>query len=424
MERLWDILSTHGERGDPFVIDKKIKTMINFKILMLQLFKKSNNLDGSIIHRVEVIKNLSRLGNEVHAIVIGDLDLGGKVVTYKVNYKNKYFIFIAYLIQLSKLLFIEKFDVVYARHPVFGVIGIIFKKIRKSKLVYEINGIREDEQKLIRNNLKHTRKTDKIKLHIRNIINFLFIRGDRYIPKRADAIRAVTPNIKTYLHNAYGVSHKKIYVIGNGANTELFTPREKKKSIRALKLNESNCYVCFVGLLAPWQGVEYLIQSSPLILKEFQNTKFLIIGNGQMKKELINLAEKTGVYDKFIFTRAVPYEEVPKYINASDVCVAPFVRARNERIGLSPLKIYEYLACGKPVVSSRIPNLEFIEKQNVGTLVEPENSEDLAEAIIKLLKDEKLREEMGRNGREYVVKNHSWENVAKKIAKVCEEVMR
>ena len=62
-----------------------------------------------------------------------------------------------------------------------------------------------------------------------------------------------------------------------------------------------------------------------------------------MKAELINLAAKTGVSDKFIFTGAVPYEEVPKYINSSDVCVAPFVRARNERIGLSPLKNYEYV---------------------------------------------------------------------------------
>ena len=81
------------------------------------------------------------------------------------------------------------------------------------------------------------------------------------------------------------------------------------------------------------------------------------------------------------------------------------------------------MACEKPTVASRISDLEFIE-QNAGILVEPENPEELAKAIIKLLKDEKLREEMGRNGREYVVKNHSWEAVARNVAEVCKSAVR
>jgi glycosyltransferase involved in cell wall biosynthesis len=71
-----------------------------------------------------------------------------------------------------------------------------------------------------------------------------------------------------------------------------------------------------------------------------------------------------------------------------------------------------------------MPNLEFIEDQNTGILVEPENPEELAKAIIKLQKNEKLREEMGKNGREYVVKDHSWEAVARRVAVVCESAIR
>ena len=99
--------------------------------------------------------------------------------------------------------------------------------------------------------------------------------------------------------------------------------------------------------------------------------------------------------NKFIFTEAVPYEDVPKYINASDVCIAPFITARYMKIGLSPLKIYEYMACKNPIVPSRISNLGFIKQNNAGILVESENPKKLANAIIKLLKDTKLREEMG-----------------------------
>ncbi len=148
---------------------------------------------------------------------------------------------------------------------------------------------------------------------------------------------------------------------------------------------------------------------------------FRVTSEGQMKEELVELVDKTGVSDKFIFTGTVPYEEVPKYINASDVCVVP---KRPLKSGYSPLKLYEYMACGEPIVASRISGFEILEQQNAGILVEPENPEELAKAIIKLLKDEKLREEMGKNGREYVVKHHSWESVARKVAEVCESAIR
>ena len=68
-----------------------------------------------------------------------------------------------------------------------------------------------------------------------------------------------------------------------------------------------------------------------------------------MKDKLIEITSELGVSDKFTFTGRVPYEQVPFYINAADVCVAPFIKERNSRIGLSALKTYEYLACGKPI---------------------------------------------------------------------------
>jgi len=74
---------------------------------------------------------------------------------------------------------------------------------------------------------------------------------------------------------------------------------------------------------------------------------------------------------------------VPEYINASNVCVVPKIPLKS---GHSPLKLYEYMACGKPVVASRISGFEILEQNNAGILVEPENPEKLAKAILKLLK--------------------------------------
>ncbi len=149
----------------------------------------------------------------------------------------------------------------------------------------------------------------------------------------------------------------------------------------------------------------------------------MIVGDGSAKNDCIKIAHEFGVFEKFIFTGGIPFEQVPLYVNSSDVCVAPFKIYRNAKIGLSPLKIYEYLACGKPVVSSRIPNIEFIEQQKAGILVEPENPEELAKAIIKLLENESLREEMGKNGRDLVVKYYSWEANARKVEDICENLI-
>ena len=163
------------------------------------------------------------------------------------------------------------------------------------------------------------------------------------------------------------------------------------------------------------------MKSAPLVLAECPDTQFVIVGDGVMRDELVALVKQTGISDKVIFIGSIPYKRVPLYINASDVCVAPFRGERNERTGLSPLKLCEYLACERPVVTSAISGLGFIESQLAGILVTPDDFQELANAIIKLLRAPDLRKKMGENGRRYVVEERSWESVARKVAVVCQQ---
>ncbi len=238
-----------------------------------------------------------------------------------------------------------------------------------------------------------------------------------------NTIIAVTKEIKDYIVNEFHIDSSKISIIPNGVDPDLFKPKNKKECLRELKLNETDYHVCFVGNLVPWQGIEYLIQAAPTILKEIPNTKFLIIGDGVIKQHLVNLTIENKVFDSFIFTGLIPHEKTLTYINAGDVCVAPFTETRNVKIGLSPLKIYEYAACEKPIVASKIPGLEFIENVNAGIMTESNNSLQLSNAIIKLLKTPKLRLEMGKNGRRYVNNYNRWIDVSKKIEEVCKNLI-
>lgn len=383
------------------------------KIDMLYDFQLEGQ-DAGTTHTVELFENLKKIGNEVdlfvpkskHAIPFKQPDIlylpilsrGGLISStfYQLT------LFFYYLLYRTKH---TKPDIIYSRISILIISPIVLSKLFKIRYVVEINGLALDELKLS--------NASKLIIQIYKVVEKL-----NY--KHAEKIVAVTQGVKEGIKELYNVPDEKVVVVENGANVDLLRPMEITKARKELNFDRDANYVCFVGALYPWQGVEYLIRSAPLILKKHPKTKFLIVGDGMMKEELINLAAKTGVSGKFIFTGAVPYEEVPKYINASDVCV---VYKRPFKSGYSPLKLYEYMACGKPVVASRISGFEILEENDAGILVEPENPEELAKAIIKLLKDEKLREEKGRNGREYVVKYHSWENVARKVAKVCESAI-
>lgn len=371
--------------------------------------------DGQTTHILELFKNLTKLcdtyllapkpkkpvnGDKLQNLIFVPSMPVLKYIFFQIFL---FFYLIFYCLKYSP-------DVIYARQSIIGFSPPVISKIFRVPLITEVNGLLIDEIKFyIRSKLR-----SKLYIGIAKLCEMLSY-------KYAKKIVAVTEGIKEGIKKLYNIPDTKIIVIENGANTDLFKPMDKKEARKELNFNQDANYICFVGNLAPWQGLEYLIQSAPFVLREYPNTKFLIVGDGLMKTELMNLAVKTGVSDNFIFTGAVPYELVPKYINACDICV---VYKKPLKSGYSPLKLYEYMACGKPVVASRLGGFEILEENNAGILVEPENPEELAKAIIKLLKDERLREEMGRNGREYVVKHHSWESVARKVAEVCESVVR
>jgi glycosyltransferase involved in cell wall biosynthesis len=320
--------------------------------------------------------------------------------------------------------------VLYTRNPNFGFLAGLFCRNRCKVLVYELNGIPEDESSLIKSRSAEEksllkRRTGGLSRYFSSAKSRLKILILKKALDFSDKIIAVTPGIKANLVSAYQIPGEKITVVPNGANTSLFKPLEQDACRKSLGLDPETLYVCFVGNLAPWQGVEYLVKAAPSILSRYPECRFLIVGDGVMKNELLNLSLELGIEDKFIFTGVVPYDRVPVYINASDVCAAPFILARNAKIGLSPLKLYEYMACGKPVVASDISGVaDALEASKGGLPVPSENPEALAEAISKLLENPELRADMGSKGLSYVTENYSWYSVAKQVDGVCKSGLK
>jgi glycosyltransferase involved in cell wall biosynthesis len=316
---------------------------------------------------------------------------------------------IQFFLSAFKTLIRNKPDIIYRRHNLFSS-EYILSRVFKIPCVKEVNGIITDE-------IRITRNGDRFSLFLSGAIENCSLRAaDQYI--------VVTAKLKNVLQQDFKIHTNKIFIIENGANTDLFKPIDKSSATKALNIDKHNTYLCYVGMLYPWQGIDRLISAMPFVIGQFPEVRLLIVGDGQMKTNLLDQAKKLNIESKILFVGKVPYDTVPYYVNAGEICLCPTAtEQRNIRTGASPLKMCEYLACGKPVIASRASGLEFIEENNCGYLVNTESAQEFADKIIELLRDPQLARKMGENGRLYVLKNRGWDVVSEKVATVCEKAI-
>ena len=215
----------------------------------------------------------------------------------------------------------------------------------------------------------------------------------------AKRIVAVTQNIRNALSSAFGFPYDRIKVIPNAANTELFKPFITECPFKTSHSEDCQLVIGFVGNLHSLQGVDLLVEASVKVLSSLPNALFVIVGEGSSKNELIKDVLRRGVNENFHFTGEIKYKDVPMYINSFDIVVAPIRPKKLHDSGSSALKIFEYMACAKPVIASRLSGLEFIESEGVGVLIPPDDSDALASAILDLAQNADLRVSMGEKAR-------------------------
>lgn len=388
-------------------------------ILFIEPLKSFEGANGKVTHSCELIDGLAARHNRLHIFSAFDLSFvhTDHIICSPIPDRGNLRLYGSIVRSLLHRDHFRRYDVIYTRNSFFGVLGDLFSgRIHGTPVICEVNGFFGDEIRLIDDN----HSSSGIAAWMNHTLCTV---SEQYLLKRADAIIAVTAGIKRHLIEEYGVDEKKITVIENGANTRIFRPGNQEEARKKLGLDLSARYVCFTGNFAPWQGLPDLVRAVPLICNTWPAARVLLVGDGVMREQCAALADELGVGDRICFTGRVPYESVPDYVTASDVCVAPFIRDRNDKIGLSPLKVYEYMGCGKPVVASDIAGVrELLDLSGGGIPVRPEDPQAIASAVTMLLADREKRMQMGRAGCEYVSKNNSWEVVARKVGEICSEV--
>ena len=231
----------------------------------------------------------------------------------------------------------------------------------------------------------------------------MYIAIDRKIVKSADKVIAISKACADELRLFYGITNSEI--IHNAVDTKFFCPPTNK--------DEKNPYVLYAGRLSAEKGLIDLVNGSMFVCKKYPNLKFYIAGNGPLERHLKKLVSSLNLESNFFFAGNVNHATLLKYYQNATVFVLPSYRE-----GL-PTTLLEAMSCGVAVVATSIPGVsDVVENFKTGLLVPPNNPEKLGNAILMLIEDSTLKEEIAGNAREHVQKNYDWDIITSKIEKV------
>ncbi len=241
------------------------------------------------------------------------------------------------------------------------------------------------------------------------------------ILRRARKIVVLTYQAKNYLIGE-GIGESNILVAHDGVDIDRFSPLWDKKmqSRDELDLPKDVFIVSYIGrfrALGKEKGIDVIIRASRNVFKEHRNVLFMFVGGPiEAVPGYLNLITMLGLpREKFVFLDRRPHSEVPKFISASDLVVLPSPDEEFFSTFSSPLKLFEYMAVGRPIVASSLPAVSEIIKDGInGLLFVPGDPQSLAGTIIKVLSSPDLRGRLSRRAREYA-KDFSWDKRAQKI---------
>jgi glycosyltransferase involved in cell wall biosynthesis len=224
----------------------------------------------------------------------------------------------------------------------------------------------------------------------------------------------ITPSYFNVKHlSLLGVPKYKISVIPNGYDESLFKPLPKEFARKRLNLPSGKRIVISVASLVPVKGHEDLIDAMRIVSKKYNDVILFIIGSGLLFGELNKKVKEYDLRNKVFIIGRRPHNEIPLWINASDVFVLPSLREG------FPTVIPEAMGCGKPIVATNVGGIpEAISSNDLGILVNPKDPYALASAILEALDKRWDPEIISQHAKKY-----SWSNLAKQIINVYNMVL-
>ena len=297
-----------------------------------------------------------------------------------------------------------------ASNFVVGIAGAKAAKELGIKSIYEIRGfwhLTQSTKRLGYENSDHYNLSEQLEIEA---------------AKMSDHVFTITSALKEILIEE-GIEADKITVLPNAVDPDKFTIMEKDESLEKRLDFKGKVVIGYIGSFVKYEGLDILLEACSLLYKKVGDIfRLLLVGDGDMMHALRDATRFLQLEDIVTFTGRVSHDEVNKYYSLIDIAPLPRKGLRVCEL-VSPLKPFEAMASGKVLITSSVKALaEIIEEGKTGLVFEKDNAEQLAERLESVIVDEKLRKDIGKNARKWVVENHSWDLIAKRVTDVYDKL--
>ena len=340
--------------------------------------KKNVNIDGIDVHILKGVKYSSNI-KRIFSMLIFML----RVIFFKFPKDNKP-------------------EIIYASSPhLFAALGaLILAKKNKAKYILEIRDLWPEtwvQMKIIKKN---------------GIIHKFFLKLEKYLYKKADRIIFLGENFNYIL--SLGIDKNKIYTVSNGVDLEEFD----KNMNSPIKLDIEKFNITYTGAVGIANNLDELLDLAKLI--DNDAIIFNIVGHGPLKEHLKNRVEKEKILN-VKFYEPIDKIFVPSLLKSSDILIVLLLNIDLYKVGMSLNKVFEYLASSRPILFYGNTVSDYVARSNSGISVPAGEILKLRDACLKLYNmSTEEREELGRNGRNYVEENFDWRVLANKVDQIIE----
>jgi len=393
-------------------------TQSSLKILMIAClpFFSSRGTPISIRSRLEVLSKLDHRVDVITYHVGEDVEIPGVKILRTINLpfiKNvpvgpslkKIFLDIFVFFKALRLLINRRYDLIYT-HEEASYFGVLFSKIFKIRHLYDYHSSMPQVMK----NFGYARYKPLI---------YALEQIERRVINSSHGFIPISPDLDAHIKKI----NDKIprVLIENFQDYDLYNI--DKESLTSFKLSHTELdgknIVLYAGTFEYYQGLELLLASAELVVKERGNTIFILAGGRQSQIDTLRKsAEKRGIAPNIHFTGMLPIDEVALYMKITNILISTRLIGNNP-----PLKIYDYLSTGKPIVATNINAHTQILNDDIAVLVDP-SPEFIARGIVSVIDNPSYANTLGQNSRKFFENNYSAQEKIDRTKQILDAVMQ
>lgn len=218
-----------------------------------------------------------------------------------------------------------------------------------------------------------------------------------------------------------GADEKRVSIV---SNTPDINEMEKLKMAGEEKRWEGRTVLFYHGYINVGRGLEAVIRSMPQLIKKFKDLLLVLIGTGEGFEPFKDLCQELNVEKNIEFVGWLDFHQIPSMINEASICIIPHLATEHKNTTI-PNKLFDYMACGKPVVvADAKPLKRIVEEERCGLVFESGSSESFIRIVTQMLQNPSLAQNMGENGYRAVKRRYNWEYDSRVLKHVIEDLKK